>query len=191
MERPVPKNINDNLDSIISALIKDAELEEERRLSSGLKGLQNIIKPYPNFHWQNLHPKLHSLVFPYYISEDYYSAVYQGVIKYKNEVRTKTSSLLTDRALLENIFSIKNSKLSVTKKFKKVDGSDFEKDTIININEGHRNLVIAMWQAFRDPLAHETVKDLKNSGLYSEQDCFLMHLSCSHLFRRLDNSEPS
>lgn len=186
----IPKEINDNLESIISALVKDSEISDDKAANS-LKGLQKIIKPYPFFHWRNLHQSLHDLTFPYYKSGDYYTAVYQGIIKYKNDVKKKTGSSLTDRNLLENIFALSNPVLSVTKKFKKPDGNDFETDTIENIKEGHRGLVIAMWQAFRCPLSHEAVEDLKRSGLYSEQDCLDALGLLSHLFRRLDNSEPS
>lgn len=186
----IPKEINDNLESIISALVKDSEISDDKAANS-LKGLQKIIKPYPFFHWRNLHQSLHDLTFPYYKSGDYYTAVYQGIIKYKNDVKKKTGSSLTDRNLLENIFALSNPVLSVTKKFKKPDGNDFENDTIENIKEGHRGLVIAMWQAFRCPLSHEAVEDLKRSGLYSEQDCLDALGLLSHLFRRLDNSEPS
>lgn len=186
----IPKEINDNLESIINALVKDSEISNEKA-SNSLKGLQRIIKPYPFFHWRNLHQSLHDLTFPYYKSGDYYTAVYQGIIKYKNDVKNKTGSSLTDRNLLENIFSLSNPVLSVTKKFKKPDGNDFENDTINNVKEGHRGLVIAMWQAFRCPLSHEAVEDLRQSGLYSEQDCLDALGLLSHLFRRLDNSELS
>ena len=184
----IPKNIDVNLDSIINALTKDAELTEEKAVSS-LKGLQKIIKPYPYFHWHKLHPKLHNLVYPYYKSEDYYGAVMEGVIEYGNEVKAKTGSSFDERVLLENIFSIENPKLFVTKKFKRADGENFKKGTIKNIEEGHRSLVIAMWQAFRCPIAHETVEDLKKSGLFSDQDCLDALGLLSHLFRRLENSE--
>ncbi len=80
--------------------------------------MQRIIKPYPFFHWRNLHQSLHDLTFPYYKSGDYYTAVYQGIIKYKNDVKNKTGSSLTDRNLLENIFSLSNPVLSVTKNLK-------------------------------------------------------------------------
>jgi len=184
----IPEEINKNLDSIINALTKDAELPNEQAVSS-LKGLQEIIKPYPYFHWRNLHKTLHDLVFPYYKSEDYYTAVYQGVLKYKNDLQAKTGVTLTDRILFENIFSLTSPKLSVTKKFKKPDGRDFEVETIKNITEGHRELVLAVWQAFRCPLAHEAVEDLKNSGLYTEQDCLDALGLLSHLFYRLENAE--
>lgn len=193
----IPKNINDNLDSIINALTKDAELSDEKAASS-LKGLQNIIKPYPYFHWQNLHPTLHTLVFPFYKSEDYYKAVSEGVIKYIREIQSHSSSGLTDSALIKHVFAPDQPtsplppvlpELSVTKKFKRPNGTSFENDTIKNISSGHGLLARAMWSAFRNPIHHELASDLKNSGLYTEQDCLDALGLLSHLFRRLDNSE--
>jgi len=195
----IPKNINDNLDSIINALTKDAELSDEKAANS-LKGLQNIIKPYPYFHWQNLHPTLHALVFPFYKSEDYYKAVSEGVIKYIREIQSHSTSTLTDSALIKHVFAPDQPippsspvlpELSVTKKFKRPNGTNFENDTIKNISSGHGLLARAMWSAFRNPIHHELASDLKDSGLYTEQDCLDALGLLSHLFRRLDNSETS
>jgi hypothetical protein len=193
----IPKNINDNLDSIINALTKDAELSDEKAISS-LKGLQNIIKPYPYFHWQNLHPTLHSLTFPYYKNKDYYTAVTQGVIKYIREMQAKSSSALTDLDLIKHVFSPDqppspaariHPELSVVKKFRRPNGTEFEILTKRNITSGHGLLAKAMWSAFRNPLNHESASDLRDSGLYTEQDCLDALGLLSHLFRRLDNAE--
>lgn len=198
----IPKNINDNLESIISALTKDAEIDEDKAVSS-LKGLQAIIKPWPRFHWQNLHPHLHSLTFPYYKNDDYYTAVYEGAKKYIRTIQSRSSSSLTDSALIRHVFDPVQPlastppvspilpELSVTKKYKRPDGSDFEQLTIDNISNGHGMLSRAMWLAFRNPIAHEVVEDLRDSGLYTEQDCLDALGLLSHLFRRLDNSEPT
>jgi len=183
----IPENINRDLDPIISALIKDSELSQEQTVGS-LKGLQNIIKPYPYFHWRNLHSTLQAVVFDYYKSEDYYTAVFEGAKKYINEVKAKSGEAITDRALLENVFSLKNPKLSVTDSFQKPDGNSFEEDTTKNITEGHRMLALALWQAFRSPIAHEEVSDLRDSGLFTEQDCLDALSLLSHLFSRLDRS---
>lgn len=195
----IPKNINDNLDSVINALTKDAELTDEKAVSS-LKGLLKIIKPYPYFHWQNLHPTLHSLTFPYYKNEDYYTAVTQGVIKYVREIQAKSSSTLTDMNLIKHVFSPDQQpsptprvspELSVTKKFKRPNGTEFGVLTKKSITNGHGLLARAMWSAFRNPLSHESATDLRDSGLYTEQDCLDALSILSHLFRRLDDAETN
>jgi len=193
----IPKNINENLDSIINALTKDAELADEKAVSS-LKGLQNIIKPYPYFHWQNLHTTLHSLTFSYYKSEDYYTAVFEGVKKYIIKIRLKSSTTgLNERDLIRHVFSPETTnpptlpELSVTKKFKRPDGKDFQIRTTNNITIGHGLLARAMWLAFRNPVGHEVIEDLRDSGLYTKQDCLDALGLLSHLFRRLDNAETN
>lgn len=197
----IPKNINDDLESIINALTRDAELPDEKAASS-LRGLQNIIKPYPYFHWQNLHPTLHNLVFPFYKSGDYYKAVSEGVIKYIREIQSHSSSGLTDSKLIKHVFSPDQPapsnppkppvlpELSVVKKYKRPNGTNFETLTLENISRGHGLLAHAIWLAFRNPIHHELATDLKDSGLYTEQDCLDALGLLSHLFRRLDNSEP-
>ena len=42
----------------------------------------------------------------------------------------------------------------------------------------------------RNPLAHEEIKDLKNSSLFTEKDCLDALGLLSHLQRRLEESEP-
>lgn len=195
----LPPAINENLEAIINALTRDAELADEKAVNS-LKGLQEIIKPYPYFHWQNLHPTLHELAFPFYKNEDYYKAVAEGVKKYIRDIQAASTSGKTDRALIEHVFSPLQPpppapkvlpELSVTKKFKRPNGTDFEVSTTSNISNGHGLLARAMWLAFRNPLAHELASDLKDSGLYTEQDCLDALGLLSHLFRRLDNSLPT
>jgi len=183
----IPENINKDLDPIVSALLKESEMSEEQTVGS-LKGLQNIIKPYPYFHWRNLHATLQNIVFNYYKTEDYYTGVFEGAKKYINELKKKSGEKITDRDLIENVFSLKKPKLSVTDKYHKPDGNSFEAKTITNITEGHRMLAIAMWQAFRSPIAHEEVVDLRDSGLFTEKDCLDALSLLSHLFCRLDNS---
>ena len=193
----IPKKINDDLESIISALTKDAELSDEKA-SSSLKGLQNIIKPYPYFHWQNLHSTLHAEVFPHYKSQDYYKAVAEGVKKYIREIESKSTSGLTDGALIRHAFRPGQNpspappvlpELSVIKRYKRPNGNDFHNLTTENISEGHGLLAHAMWLAFRNPLNHELESDLRDSGLYTEQDCLDALGLLSDLFRRLDNAE--
>ena len=78
--------------------------------------------------------------------------------------------------------------LSVTKKYKRPDRTDFETKTTDNISKGHGLLSRAMWLSFRNPVAHEVVEDLRDSGLYTEQDCLDALGLLSHLFRRLDDA---
>ena len=136
-----------------------------------------------------MHPTVQETSKGYYVSKDYYTALFESAKKYVNAVKDKASSEYIERNLLENVFAIKKPVLSVTDKFKKPDGTDFTNDTITGINEGHKMLAIALWTAFRCPIAHEEVRDLRDSGLFTEKDYLDALSMLSHLFHRLDESQ--
>jgi len=79
--------------------------------------------------------------------------------------------------------------LSVTEKFKKPDGTDFREETIKNIKNAHVRFSSGVVLGGRNVVAHEEVRDLRDSGLFSESDCLDALSLLSHLFYRLDNSE--
>jgi len=57
-----------------------------------------------------------------------------------------------------------------------------------NIEEGQKFLSSGIMRGVRNPLAHEERVELKESGLFSEDDCLDMLSLLSHLFRRLDSA---
>lgn len=184
----LPDEIREKISPILQAVVKDSELPEEM-INAAAQKLHEIVPEYPRFHWRNLHPEVQAVSKQYYISGDYYTAFFESVKRYVNAVKTKAGSTLTDRALLENVWALTAPKLSVTSKFKKPDGTDFETDTIENMTEGHRMLVLGVWLACRCPVAHEEVRDLRDSGLFTEKDCLDALGLVSHLFNRLDNAQ--
>lgn len=185
----LPESIRTEISPVIDALTKNSEFpDKEEETVETLKGLHELIPPYPYFHWRNLHPTLQSLVFDYYKNQDYYTAVVEGVKKYLNELKAKSGSTLADRELVENVWALRSPSLSVIMGFIKPDGTNFETQTLDNIVQGHRMLAVAMWQAFRSPIAHEVVADLRDSGLYTETDCLDALSLLSHLYNRLEKS---
>jgi len=184
----LPEDIRKNVEPIIQWILKSSELPEETYQET-VKKIHDIVPEYPKYHWRNLHPEIQAISKQYYVSQDYYTAFFEAVKRYVNAVKNKSGSTLTDNALLENVFAKNNPKLSVTDKFKKPNGDNFEQDTITNITVGHRNLVIGVWEACRCPIAHEEVCDLRDSGLFSEKDCLDALSLLSHLYKRLDDSK--
>ncbi len=186
----LPEGIRKNIEPIVQAIVKDSELPEETN-QKVVEDLHKIVPEYPYYHWRHLHSGLQNVVFDYYKKEDFYTAVFEGAKRYINELKRKSGESINDRELIENVFSLTNPKLSVTDKYKKLDGNSFEEETIKNITEGHRMLAIAMWQAFRCPISHEEVRDLRDSGLFTENDCLDALSLLSHLFKRLyDSKKP-
>jgi uncharacterized protein (TIGR02391 family) len=82
----------------------------------------------------------------------------------------------------------KDKTLRVTENYKKRDGSDFNNDTIENIEEGQKHLSMGVMSGVRNPLAHEEKIELKETGLFTENDCLDILSLLSHLFRRLDDA---
>lgn len=183
----LPDDIRAKIEPVVKTLIKDSELPPEVN-QDAVRKIHEIVPEYPKYHWRHLHPEVQSVSKQYYISKDYYTAFFEAVKKYVNAVKAKAGSTMTDRKLLENVFALTNPKLSVTEKFKKPDGTDFEPETIENITDGHRMLALGIWMACRSPIAHEEVSDLRDSGLFTEKDCLDALSLLSHLFYRLDNS---
>lgn len=186
--RKLPDEIREKVEPIVDAIIKEAELSSTVG-TQAVQKFHDIVPEYPFYHWRNLHSSVQAVSKEYYTSQDYYTALFESAKRYVNEVKAKANSTLIERDLLENVFAIKNPKLSVTDKFKKPSGTDFRDDTLSNINEGHRMLAIALWAAFRCPIAHEEVCDLRDSGLFSEKDCLDALSLLSHLFHRLDDAQ--
>jgi len=194
----LPDDVRTNMEPVIKNIIQNSETPEEA--NKRIKELKKVAPEYIYYHYQNLHKTLSTAVFEAYKDKNFYNAVAQGVIRYIRAIQSKSSSKLTDICLIKFVFSPDQKpspaprispELSVVKKFNRPNGTEFEELTKRNITSGHGLLAKAMWSAFRSPVAHELATDLRDSGLYTEQDCLDALGLLSHLFRRLDNSELS
>ena len=58
----------------------------------------------------------------------------------------------------------------------------------IDIEEGQKLLSMGIMTGARNPVAHEEIAELRDSGLFSEKDCLDALSLLSHLFRRLDDA---
>lgn len=83
-----------------------------------------------------------------------------------------------------------NRILTVTKKHAlKPNGRPFTENTLASIEDGQKFLSMGIVSGYRNPIAHEEIKDLKSSNLFTEKDCLDALGLLSHLQRRLDDSE--
>ncbi|MEG0759746.1 MAG: TIGR02391 family protein, partial [Raoultibacter sp.] len=189
----LPKEIEQTFGAVLDTLRKESELpEKDDAAIRGIEQLYRLVPPYTYYQYRHLNSGLSEVVFDYYKNEDYYTAVFEGAKRYVAAVKLKSSSTLTDRALLENVFRMnkndKNPKLSVIEGYLRPNGTEFEARTLTGISEGHGLLAAAMWQAFRCPVAHEVSHDLRASELFTENDCLDALSLLSHLFRRLETA---
>ena len=150
--------------------------------------IHELIPEYPNYHWRHINPEIQKVSQSYYNNKDYYTAFLEALKRYIAEVRNKSGSTnASERSMMGEVFS--NRKLSVTKKYKKTDGSNFSNDTIKNIEEGQHFLSEGIFVGGRNPLSHEEHSQLSITGLFSEKDCLDFLSLLSHLFKRLEDSQ--
>ena len=89
---------------------------------------------------------------------------------------------------MQKVFPEANPMLSVTEGFKKPDGTDFTPDTLKNIRVAHQLFSEGVICGGRHPVAHEEIVALRDSKLFTEDDCLDALSLLSHLFSRLEYS---
>jgi uncharacterized protein (TIGR02391 family) len=183
----LPEDIKNNTLKILETLGGEDALE---KFSPIIKTLHELIPEYPLHHWRHLHSEIQSKSFEYYKKKDYYTAVLESMKKYTYNVKIKSQSSVTpDLSLMANVFSHKDGCLRVIGVYKRTDKNDFADDTIKNIQEGQQHLSMGIIAGCRNPLSHEEIVELRDTDLFSENDCLDMLSLLSHLFKRLDNSK--
>jgi len=183
----LPQNVQGQVETIVNLLDDTPEISEDTQ-QVVTRLLHDIAPEYANLHWRNLENEIKVVSEKYYQSADYYTAFIEALKRYTSEVRKKSGSTNgSERSMMGEVFS--GRKLSVTKKYKKTDGTDFTKDTITNIEEGQHYLSEGIVAGGRNPLQHEEHLELSKTGLFSEKDCVDFLSLLSHLFKRLNDSE--
>lgn len=180
-------DIKKGVEKIVSSVVDNSELEDEKQ-SEVIGALHTLIPEYAQYHWRRLHHDVKDASYEDYKSEDFYRAVEEALKRYQTIVQNKSGSNLDGQSLMLSVFGRNNAILSVTSPYKKSDGSDFTQSTKENIEEGQKFMSAGMMSGVRNPIAHEEVRELKGSGLFTENDCLDMLSLLSHLFRRLDVS---
>jgi len=185
----LPPEIKDKVENIINPIIERSELSGEER-GKVIEGIHYIAPEYPYYHWRHLNPVIQDATKDDYEKGDYYRAFLEAAKRYINTVRTKSaSSNYSDFSMMGKVFGKDNSKLTVTKKYTKPDGNDFTPDTKDNIEEGQKFLSMGIVAGARNPISHEEIRDLIDSGLFTEIDCLDALSLISHLFKRLEDAE--
>ncbi|MGN6603025.1 MAG: TIGR02391 family protein [Ginsengibacter sp.] len=182
----LPQGIQEKVEQLINT-IDSSELPEQNQ-SAAVQFIHDLVPEYPNLHWRHIHPELRKVSEKYYVNEDYYSAFIEALKRYIAEVKKRSGkSNIDERALMQAVFN--KRLLSVTKKFRKTDGSEFDARTIDNIEAGQQMLSEGVVAGGRNPIQHEEIIELNTTGLFSERDCLDYLSILSHLFKRLDDSE--
>lgn len=179
-------HIQEGVEKIVNTVVENSEMEGEKQ-NEVVGILHTLIPEYAQYHWRRLHASVQDASYEDYKREDFYRAVEEAIKRYENIVKSKSGNAQTGQTLMGQVFG-KDKTLCVTDNYKKRDGNDFNNDTIENIEEGQKYLSMGVMSGVRNPLAHEEKVELKETGLFTENDCLDMLSLLSHLFRRLDDT---
>lgn len=181
----LPADVQQGVEKIVNSVVENSELTGDKQ-NEVVYALHTLIPEYAQYHWRHLHTEVQKSSYEDYKNEDFYRAVEEALKRYQAAVQNKSGSNLDGQNLMLNAFGKNKAILSVTTPYKKNDGSNFSQSTKENIEEGQKFMSAGMMSGVRNPIAHEEVKELKASGLFTESDCLDMLSLLSHLFRRLD-----
>lgn len=180
-------DIKKGVEKIVNSVVENSELESEKQ-SEVICALHTLIPEYAQYHWRRLHQTVKESSYEDYKKEDFYRAVEESLKRYQTNVQMKAGVDDDGQKLMLSVFGKDKAILSVSSQYKKSDGSEFSQSTKENIEEGQKFMSAGMMSGVRNPIAHEEIRELKRSGLFTENDCLDMLSLLSHLFRRLDDA---
>ena len=169
--------------------------------SDVIKDLHKALPDYPIYHWRNLHDSIKNVSELKYKNGDYYGALTEACKEYVKAVRTKSINQNPDKAqmiigqddgpLMMRVFNEnpKEAMLHIAQSATRPDGTPFGSKTKKSLEGAQRYLSAGIVSGYRNPLSHETHKDLSTTGVITEQHCLDALSLLSLLYRRLDNAE--
>lgn len=179
--------IQKGVEKIVDSVVENSELESDKQ-SEVVGALHALIPEYAQYHWRRLHQTVKDASYNDYKNEDYYRAVEEAIKRYQTKVQEKSNCNEDGQKLMLKVFGKDNALLSVSSKYRKKSGADFSASTNENVEEGQKFMSAGMVSGVRNPIAHEEIAELKESGLFTENDCLDMLSLLSHLCRRLDDA---
>ncbi|MCM1079723.1 MAG: TIGR02391 family protein [Bacteroidales bacterium] len=185
----LPYPVKDGVESIVSSIVENSELETEKQ-NELVNNLHKLLPEYTYYHYRHLHETVKEVSEKGYNNQDYYRAFEETMKRYILEVQRKSGLTDTDVSLMTKAFGKEDKQaLKVTKKYRRKNGDEFNATTTDNIEEGQRWLSAGILTGARNPIAHEEISELHETGLFTESDCLDSLSLLSHLFRRLDDAE--
>ena len=180
-------DIKKGVEKIVDSVVDNSELENDKQ-SEVVGALHALIPEYAQYHWRRLHQTVQDASYSDYKNADFYRAVEEAIKRYQTKVQEKSGCTEDGQKLMLRVFGKDNSLLDVSSKYKRTNGTDFSSSTKENVEEGQKFMSAGMMSGVRNPIAHEEISELKDSGLFTENDCLDMLSLLSHLCRRLDDA---
>ena len=168
---------------IVALTSDDIDMSSTQQIS--LLGLvKRVAPPFAEFVWRHLHPEIQVATRRYYENQDYYLAVNEAIKRYVTLAKVRSGTTASEAAqIMGNAFGDAGL-LAVFKPY--MDSTGFDSQTEKNVENGQRHMSMGMVAGFRNPLAHEEISRLQDSGAFTNDDCLDALSILSHLMRRLD-----
>ncbi|MGN8026214.1 TIGR02391 family protein [Microbacterium sp. 22242] len=162
------------------------EIEDEDRKDI-VDSLREIAPDYADLHWRALHTSVQEAAELEYKSGNYHHAVVEAIKRYVRDVRTAAgaSADMDELAVLQSSFSTKGSDAPLVDVVADFSASGLSPRTKKSIRDAQKALSEAAWNGFRNPIQHEEIRALLQSGVFTYQDCLDALSLISHLRRRL------
>lgn len=178
------------LRDVISTLVSpDNDIEEADRKTI-VDGLRKIAPEYADLHWRALHPAIQRAAEVPYKTENFHYAVAEALKMYVQDVRRLASfGAGAEISVLQGSFSFNATTEPKVDVLAPYTGVALSHDTQRSIREAQRILSEAAWTGFRNPIQHELIQHLQDSGVFTYQDCLDALSLISHLRRRIGKIE--
>lgn len=184
----VPAEIEGKLSAVVNMVVDESELPEAAQ-GVIIDALHSLVPEYPHYHWRHLHAEIQNAASADYERADYYRAFTEAAKRYIAKTRERSASTNnTDGGMMGEVYG-RGSKVAVTGTFKKPNGADFPADTLNSIEDGQKFMSMGIVAGGRNPVSHEEITDLRDSGLFTEKDCLDGLSLLSHLMNRLEAAQ--
>ena len=183
----MPNKLKNDIEKIVQKVVEKPEIDEEIT-SDIVKQLHEIIPEYPYYHFRELHEEVKQASRVGYQSKDYYKAFLEAAKRYVNAVANKSGNRLDGDSLMNKVFSEHNYMLDVVKRY--INNPKIRDFVLQDIRKGQMFLSKGIVTGGRNVLSHTEHKDLQDTELFTEKDCLDLLSLLSHLFKRLEESEP-
>jgi uncharacterized protein (TIGR02391 family) len=187
------KDILENVSNIITHSADDAQFSDAT-FNLVVSSLHKLVPDYPHFHWRHLCKEIQYSSETDYQRADYYRAITESIKHYNSKVQQASGSKEDGVTLMQRVFGLDKDVpkcLSVCEVYKKTDKTEFSTDTKRNIEDGQRELSAGIVSSFRNPISHEEIKQIQESGLITESDCLDALSLLNYLFSRLSKAKKT
>ncbi|MEZ5246318.1 MAG: TIGR02391 family protein [Acidimicrobiales bacterium] len=165
----------------------DSDFSEEDR-ATAVSSLLSIAPPHADMVWRHLHPSIQAAIESEFKEGRYYNALLEGCKQYVADLREAAGLPDEAEASLFGRAIGDGKRLQIAQRFLTGEKT-ISTESAKNLENGHRSLARAIWEAFRNPLSHEVHTTIASLGVISHHDCLDALSLMSHLRRRIDEAE--